>query len=82
MADIDPELRALAQAHIADEYDLPAGARQRIRGDDLRSMRADAKLLREELGLRPLNERGRDAGGRFSGAVADMNSAIRHAAGR
>jgi hypothetical protein len=70
---------------VAAEHDLPPSVAARLQGTDLRSLRADAKELREQLsagtpaGSFGVGQGGSAAGGR--GRV-DMNTLIREAAGR
>jgi hypothetical protein len=82
MADVDADLLQLGQEHVAQRYGLAPNLASRLQGTTLRELEDDAAKMRAELGLRPLDERQRDAGGRFAGAVVDMNTAIRRAAGR
>jgi hypothetical protein len=58
-----------------------------LRGSTVSALRDDAKQMRDELGLEPLDEhddrgRHRDQGGRFARGERDMNSIIRAASGR
>ena len=80
MTGLDEESRSALVQLAGGEHDIPEPLRGRLRGDDLRSLRADAIAMRAELGLEPLDEsQPRGEGGRFAG---DMNSKIRRAAGR
>ena len=78
------DLEALKQ-QVAAEHELPPSVASRLQGDDLRSLRADAKALVEQLqagkpeGSIGIGRGGSAAGGR--GRV-DMNQLIREAAGR
>jgi hypothetical protein len=70
---------------IAEEVDLPASLAKRIQGDDARSMRADAKKLKEELDAgTPVGDIGIGRGGAAGSqrGRVDMNTLIRQAAGR
>lgn len=85
--DDDAELLAYVRERVADEYGLNEAQGRRLRGATVRELRADAAQMRLELGLEPIDEgaAARDDRGRFraTGDVgADMNRAIRHAAGR
>ena len=70
---------------VAAEVGLPADMADRLRGDDLRALRADAAKLAETISAgRPVGDigigRGNTASGRQRGV--DMNQLIREAAGR
>ena len=69
---------------VATEFKLPAGMAARLRGDDKRSLRADADALAKELDTgTPVGSFGGGRGGAASGTrQADMNTLIRQAAGR
>jgi hypothetical protein len=85
MADDDAELLAYVRARVGDEYGLSEAQGARLRGSTLGELRDDARAMRAELGLEPIAEGAtRDERGRYaSGDVgADMNRAIRQAAGR
>lgn len=69
---------------VATEAKLPPFMAQRLQGDDLRSLRADAKKISDELAASSTGSLGLGQGG---GAVSggrrvDMNTLIREAAGR
>jgi hypothetical protein len=66
------------------EFGLSEAQSKRLRGESADDVRADAKAMRAELGLPPLDERGRDERGRYSpkSPEGDMNAKIRAAAGR
>jgi hypothetical protein len=86
----DDELLGIAREHIGSAYGLSAAQSSRLRGATRAEIETDAKQMRAELGLEPLDEhdghgdRSRDAGGRFakSGGGSEINQAIRQAAGR
>ena len=78
------DLAALRQ-EIAAEFKLPAGMAGRLRGDDKRSLRADADALAKELDAgTPVGSLGIGRGGSAAGGSrkVDMNQLIRQAAGR
>jgi hypothetical protein len=77
---VDDELRDIARTALGAEYGLSPEQAQRLRGETAAELRADAKAMRAELGLAPVDERERDEGGRFVGG--DMNARIRAASGR
>jgi hypothetical protein len=90
---VDDELLALAKTSIGDEHGLTPAQSARLHGQTAKELRADARAMRGELGMEPLDEeRPRDHGGRFakSGGIYDkasppadvMNRLIRSAAGR
>ena len=64
------------------EYGLTPEQSKRLRGESASEVRADARAMRNELGLDPIDEGGqqRDARGRYAGH--SMNDVIRQAAGR
>jgi hypothetical protein len=81
----DAELLDYVRARVGDEYGLSEAQAARLRGRSLGELRADAKAMRSELGLEPLDEgAARDEAGRFTAAgnAVDMNTAIRRASGR
>ena len=65
-----------------NEYGLTEQQAKRLRGESGDRVRADAKQMRVELGLEPIDERERDEQGRYRTKSVDMNAAIRAAAGR
>jgi chromosome segregation ATPase len=70
---------------VAAEAGLPASVAQRLQGSDLRTLRADAKKLAEDLDAgTPAGSVGIGRGGAAAGqrGRVDMNSLIREAAGR
>ena len=75
----DDELVTIARQAIGEHYGLTADQARRLHGDTAAELREDAKLMRSELGLPPLDERERDGRGRFA---ANMNAIIRARAGR
>jgi hypothetical protein len=77
---VDDELLAVAKAAIGSEYELTPEQSRRLRGDTASELRADAKAMRGELGLPPLDKNDRDERGRFAGS--SMNEIIRRASGR
>jgi chromosome segregation ATPase len=80
----DRELRDLRR-EVATEAGLPASMAQRLEGNDLRTLKADAKKLAEELHTgTPVGDLGIGRGGAASGqrSRVDMNQLIRQAAGR
>jgi chromosome segregation ATPase len=89
IADLEGEIakRDLDQlkAQVAREHDLPATLAARLQGTDLRSLRADAKAMQDELGSgeRPGSARvGQGSGAAGGSRRVDMNQLIREAAGR
>lgn len=73
------------QRQVAAEFALPATMAARLHGNDLRSLRADAKSMAEELQAgTPAGSIGIGQGGAAAGGTrrVDMNSIIREAAGR
>ena len=79
---MDNELLDVARVAIAAEFGLGAAQARRLRGETAAELRADAKAMRAELGLEPVDERERDQQGRYASGERDMNSVIREAAGR
>lgn len=78
------ELRDLKR-DVAAETGLPASVAMRLQGTDLRSLRADAKKLADDLNAEtPTGDLGIGRGGAASGqrGRVDMNQLIREAAGR
>jgi hypothetical protein len=78
------DLEALKR-QVAEEHDLPASVAKRLQGTDLRELRSDAKLLRDELNSgTPVGSLGIGRGGTATGSRrgSDMNQLIREAAGR
>jgi hypothetical protein len=78
------ELDAL-RVSIASEMELPASVAKRLQGTDARTLRADAKSLKEELSAgTPVGSLGIGRGGTASGnrQGVDMNQLIREASGR
>jgi hypothetical protein len=77
----DDEVLALAKEHVGAHFGLSAAQSARLRGATRAEIKADAKAMRAELGLEPLDdERERDEQGRYRGQ--SMNDVIRQAAGR
>jgi hypothetical protein len=78
------ELLDLAKSAVGAEHELTPEQSRRLCGQTAADLRADAKVMRRELGLPSLDDRPRDPGGRFAktGGVYDINAAIRRAAGR
>jgi hypothetical protein len=70
------------QKVAGDEHGIPAQLHARIAGEDLPSMRRDAKQLAREAGLAEEPARERDERGRFARTSSGFNSLIRAAAGR
>jgi len=81
---MDDELVSIARVAIGEQHGLTPQQSKRLRGDTAAELRADARAMRTELGLEPLDERERDEHGRFRSAESgvDMNRRIREAAGR
>jgi hypothetical protein len=81
VAEVDEqaELLAYAKRAVGAEFGLSEAHASRLHGSSLSTLRADAKAMRAELGLEPLDGRERDEQGRFA---PDMNVRIRQAAGR
>jgi hypothetical protein len=77
---VDDELYGIARASIGAQFGLTDAQAARLRGTSASELRADAKAMRVELGLDPVDERERDEGGRFK--PHSINEAIRAAAGR
>lgn len=86
----DDELLALAKEHVGSQFGLSAQQAARLRGATKAEIEADAKAMRNELGLESLDEgdehgersdRDRDAAGRFA-KPSTMNRLIRRASGR
>jgi hypothetical protein len=69
---------------VATEAKLPPFMAQRLQGDDLRSLRADAKKISDELAASSTGSLGLGQGGAAvsGGRRVDMNTLIREAAGR
>ena len=87
MADNDrDELLGLAREHVGTAFGLTSEQSARLRGGTKAEIEADAKAMRAELGLDPLDEgqqRERDEQVRFaSSESAAMNKLIRQAAGK
>jgi hypothetical protein len=79
---VDDELLAVAREAIGAHYELSPAQAARLRGSTRSEIEADARLMRTELGLPPLeDEQPRDEGGRFKGK-STMDRMIREAAGR
>jgi hypothetical protein len=88
----DPELLSIARTSIGAEHGLSPEQSARLHGQTASELRDDARAMRVELGLAPVEEeRPRDRGGRYakSGGVYDQgtsgarfNQLIRQAAGR
>jgi hypothetical protein len=89
----DPELFTIARASIGSEHGLTPEQSARLHGQTARELRDDARAMRGELGMEPLDDDPpRDHGGRFarSGGIYDQgasgaarfNQLIRQAAGR
>lgn len=73
------------KAQVAAEHGLPASVAKRLQGKDKRELTADAKSLADELQTgTPVGSLGLGRGGAATGHTrgADMNTAIRQAAGR
>lgn len=73
------------QRQVAAELELPLSMAPRLHGTDLRSLRADAKAMAEELQAgTPAGQIGIGRGGAAAGSSrrVDMNALIREAAGR
>jgi hypothetical protein len=65
------------------EFGLTEAQSRRLRGGSADEVRADAKAMRAELGLPPVDGRERDGQGRYArSGEGDMNARIREAAGR
>jgi hypothetical protein len=68
-----------------NEFGLTEAQSKRLRGESADEVRADARAMREELRLEPIEpERARDDGGRYAAGEdeGDMNRLIREASGR
>ena len=84
----DEEVLALAKEHVGAHFGLSAAQSARLRGSTKSELEADARQMRSELGLEPLDDgdgRVRDEHGRFvagGGGGSMMNELIRRAAGR
>jgi hypothetical protein len=80
----DDETIAFLRSSVAREAGLSEGQSRRLKGETVAELRADAKAMRAELDMPPLDDedggRQRDASGRFQ--TRSMNQAIRQAAGR
>ena len=83
---MDDETLAYIRERVADETQLPNGWGERLQGETLAELRADARVMAKDLGLAVDDERDaqRDEHGRFarSGNRGSMNSIIRQASGR
>jgi len=79
---VDDELLGIARTAIGERFGLSAAQAARLHGSTASELRDDAKAMRAELGLPPLDEQDRDQHGRFHPKSIDMNTAIRQAAGR
>jgi hypothetical protein len=77
----DDELVGIAREAIGSRFGLTPAQSARLRGATRVEIEGDAKAMRSELGLTPLDERTRDEGGRYARGD-DMNSIIRAASGR
>jgi hypothetical protein len=80
------DLAEIGRASIGHEYGLTPEQSKRLRGESADEVRADAKEMRHELGLAPLDDdehddRARDEHGRFAKS-SGMNAIIRQASGR
>lgn len=77
------DLRDL-RAQVADEFSIPTKLASRLQGTDLRSLRADAKAMADDLQAgTPAGQIGVGRGGAASARRGvDMNQLIREAAGR
>jgi hypothetical protein len=88
MADNDrDELLGLAREHVGTAFGLTSEQSARLRGATKAEIEADAKAMRAELGLDPIDggkQRERDEQGRFASNASSgtINSLIRRAAGR
>jgi hypothetical protein len=76
---VDDGLLGLAKRAVGNEYGLSPQEAARLHGTSASELRADAKTMRTELGLPPLDERERDEHGRFHRAKLDVNTVIRAA---
>jgi hypothetical protein len=91
---VDEELFTIARASIGAEHGLSPAQSTRLHGLTAKELRDDARAMRGELGMQPLDEEDapRDRGGRFarSGGIYDQggssnarfNQLIRSVAGR
>ena len=87
MADNDrDELLGLAREHVGSAFGLSPEQSARLRGATKSEIEADAKAMRAELGLDPIEDgqqRERDESGRFASSESTaMNRLIREASGR
>jgi excisionase family DNA binding protein len=86
MADDELELIDYVRSRVAHEAGLSPAQGARLRGSTVAELRSDARAMRDELGLEPLDDDGatsRDGRGRFrKGDIVDMNRIIRDASGR
>ena len=84
----DDETLDYLKLAVAREFDLSEANGRRLRGATVSALKDDARAMRAELALPPLDDeqddRARDAQGRFSrsGSAGDMNRLIRQASGR
>jgi hypothetical protein len=80
---VDDELVSIAKPSIGAEYGLSEAQAKRLRGDSADEVRRDARAMRKELGLEPIDEqqRDRDQSGRYA-KPSSMNRLIRQASGR
>ena len=88
VAELEANLKARdmhdLRRQVATESGLPLEMADRLKGDDLRSLRADATKLVETLGSSRAGDVGIGRGGTAAGRSrgVDMNTLIREAAGR
>jgi hypothetical protein len=84
IVDNDDELLQYVKVAVARDHGLSDGQARRLTGQSLREIEADARRMRRELGLDPLDEpQPRDRQGRYRGSEhAAINNALRAASGR
>jgi hypothetical protein len=80
---MDDETLAYLRVAVGRDFELTPEQSARLRGDTVSTLKDDAKAMRRELQMPDLDERSRDATGRFArSGKLDMNAEIRRVAGR
>jgi hypothetical protein len=74
---MEEELYGIARASIGAQFGLSEAQSARLRGTSASELRADAKQMRVELGLDPVDERERDEGAGSSRARSTRRSGRR-----
>jgi len=81
--DMDSDTHAFLRTSVAAEFALPAGWGDRLSGDSITALRADAAKLATVLGIREPEPVERDEAGRFASSSGHdrLNRELRAAAG-